>query len=76
MSEVEFISIFADNLRDLMESQGLSQRELSRESDVSHVTISMYLKKQRMPSVKSLINLSLALDCDLDDLVPFYDFIH
>ncbi len=76
MSEVEFISIFADNLRDLMESQGLSQRELSRESDVSHVAISMYLKKQRMPSVKSLINLSLALDCDLDDLVPFYDFIH
>jgi transcriptional regulator with XRE-family HTH domain len=76
MSEVEFISIFADNLRDLMESQGLSQRELSRESDVSHVAISMYLKKQRMPSVKSLINLSLALDCNLDDLIPFYDFIH
>lgn len=76
MSEVECIDIFADNLRDLMESQGISQRELSRESGVDNAAISRYLKKQRMPTVKSLVNISLALDCDLDDLIPFYDFIH
>lgn len=76
MSEVEFIDIFADNLRDLMESQGISQRELSRESGVDNAAISRYLKKERMPTVKSLVNISLALDCDLDDLIPFYDFIH
>jgi transcriptional regulator with XRE-family HTH domain len=76
MSEVEFIDIFADNLRDLMRSQGISQRELSRESGVDNAAISRYLKKERMPTVKSLINIGLALDCDLDDLIPFYDFIH
>lgn len=75
MSEVEFISIFADNLRDLMKSQGISQRELSRESGIDNAAISRYLKKDRMPTVRSLINISLALDCDLDDLVPTYDFV-
>lgn len=75
MSEVEFISIFADNLRDLMKSQGISQRELSRESGIDNAAISRYLKKDRIPTVRSLINISLALDCDLDDLVPTYDFV-
>ena len=32
MSEVEFIDIFGDNLRDLMEERRFSQRELSKES--------------------------------------------
>lgn len=75
MSEVEFIDIFGDNLRDLMEERGFSQRELSKESGVSNVTISRYIKKERMPTAKSLINLSIALECDLDDLVPTYDYI-
>ena len=75
MSEVEFIDIFGDNLRDLMEERGFSQRELSKESGVSNVTISRYIKKERMPTAKSLVTLSIALECDLDDLVPTYDYI-
>ena len=75
MSEVELIDIFADNLRDVMDEQGFSQRALANESGINHSTISRYLKKERMPSVPSVINLSLALDCDIDDLIPIYDFV-
>ena len=75
MSEVEFIDIFGDNLRSLMEERGYTQRELARESRISHVTISRYLNKERMPTAKSLVNLAFALECDLDDLVPTYDYV-
>ena len=75
MSEVELIDIFADNLRDLMSERGFSQRELERESGINHASISRYLKKERIPTVKALINLAFALECDLDELVPTYDYV-
>ena len=75
MSEVEFIDIFGDNLRDLMDERGYSQRELAKETGISNVTISRYIKKERMPTAKSLVNLAFALECDLDDLVPTYDYV-
>ena len=75
MSEVELIDIFSDNLRDLMDERGFSQRALEKESGINHASISRYLKTERMPTVRALINLSIALECDLDDLVPTYDYI-
>lgn len=75
MSEVEFIDIFGDNLRDLMDECGYSQRELAKETGISNVTISRYIKKERMPTAKSLVNLAFALECNLDDLVPTYDYV-
>ena len=75
MSEVEFIDIFGGNLRSLMEERGYTRRELARESRISHVTISRYLNKERMPTAKSLVNLAFALECDLDELVPTYDYV-
>ena len=75
MSEVELIDIFADNLRDLMFERGYSQRELERESGINHASISQKKKKERIPTVRALINLSIALECELDDLVPTYDYV-
>ena len=75
MSEVEFIDIFGDNLRSLMEERGYSQRELAKESMINHATISRYLYKERMPTAKSLVNLAFTLECDLDELVPTYDYV-
>ena len=75
MSEVELIDIFSDNLRDLMDERGFSQRALANESGINHASISRYLKKERIPTVRALINLSVALECNLDDLVPTYDYI-
>lgn len=75
MSEIEFMDIFGDNLRDLMIEVGIGQNQLAREIGVSGATISRYINKQRMPSLPAFINICIALDCDADDLVPMYDFI-
>lgn len=75
MSEVEFIDIFADNLRDIMQEVGITQSELADESGLSRATINRYLAKQRLPTLKALINICNVLDCDLDELIPTYDQI-
>ena len=70
MSEIEFMSIFGDNLRDL-----IGQRELAKEIGVTHSTINYYIHKKRIPSLQVFINICIALDCNPDDLVPMYDYI-
>ena len=75
MSEVDFIDIFADNLRDLLIEVGISQNQLAKETGITKSTISKYINKQLMPSLKSVINICYCLDCDLDDLIPTYDMV-
>lgn len=75
MSEVELIDIFADNLRDIMQEVGITQSELADESGLSRATINRYLAKQRLPTLKALINICDVLDCNLDELIPTYDQI-
>lgn len=76
MSELEFLSIFADNLRDLMAEVGVGQNELAKEIGIDKAAVSRYLNKQIIPSLPTFINICVALDCRPDDLVPLYDFIH
>ena len=76
MREVEFIDIFADNLRDVMKEQGYSVTDLSFSINVPKSTISRYLNKQTMPTVKNLINICMETGLDLDDLIPFYERIY
>lgn len=75
MSEVELIDIFADNLRYTMKDVRISQAELAKEARLSESTISRYLSKERLPTVKALINLCVVLNCDVEDLIPVYDLI-
>lgn len=75
MSEVEFINIFAGNLESLLIERRMSRRDLVELSGVSSATISKYLARKQMPKLSALINLCLALDCDVDDLIPVYDRI-
>ena len=75
MSENEWLDIFADNLRDYIKESGLSQYELSEKTKISQTTISRYLNKQQMPSVKAVLNLSYALECDLYELIDFGEVI-
>lgn len=72
ISELEAIEIFGDNLRDLMEDVRINQTELAKESRLAQCTISKYLNKQNMPSMKAIMNLCYALNCDYNDLLPDY----
>ena len=76
MTEVEFIDIFADNLRDVMKEQGYNVSNLSEAINVSESTISRYLNKQTMPTIKNLINICMETGLDLNDLIPFYERIY
>ena len=76
ISEIEFIDIFADNLRSLMEEVGITQAELADESGLTRATINRYLKKQRMQDLRALINICYILECEVTDLIPTYALIH
>ena len=75
ISEVEFIDIFADNLRDVMKEAGISQRRLAKDAHITEAALSRYLTKQRMPNMRTFMNLCYALDCEYSDLLPTYSLV-
>ena len=68
MTEKEFIDIFAENLISIMQETGTTQRELAKDSHLTEATISRYLSRDRMASSRALVNIAIALNCNLDDL--------
>ena len=76
LSEHEFMDIFGDNLRDSMIIFGIGQNELARRTGITKACISQYVNKKRLRTLKNLINIAVALHCNLDDLVPTYDHIY
>ena len=75
MAEYEFIEIFGDNLRDALRDANISQNELSRRTGIVKQTISSYMNKKSMPSLRNVINISIVLGCEISDLVPVYEKI-
>ena len=75
ISEVEFICIFADNLSDIMDEVGISQRQLAKKAHITEAALSRYLNKQRMPNMRTFMNLCYALECEYSDLLPTYSMV-
>lgn len=75
MSELEWLDIFGDNLAEMLEYANMSQRDLADEAGLSESTISNYINKRKIPSLRAIINIAYALDCDLTDLIDFGDKI-
>ena len=75
ISEVEFICIFADNLSDIMDVVGISQRQLAKKAHITEAALSRYLNKQRMPNMRTFMNLCYALQCEYSDLLPTYSMV-
>ena len=71
MTEAEWLDIFSDNLMDMLNEQGYSQEELAYETNLSQSTISKYINKKQMPSLKAIINIAYALDCSIDEFIDF-----
>lgn len=69
MSEIEWMDVFGDNLAQMMNESKMSQRELADEIGVHESTISHYINKQRIPSIKHVLNISYVLDCGVDELI-------
>ena len=75
MSELEWIETLAGNLTEIIKESGYSQREVADMTGIMQSTISKYMNGKMMPSVKNIVNLAYALNCDVRELCDFGDFI-
>ena len=75
MSQQEWLDIFGDNLASILEEEKISQKELSRLTGLSESTISKYINKLQMPTVRAIINISYALDWSFEDMLNYGDMI-
>ena len=73
MSEIEWLRIFGDNLAEILHEYRMTQRELADAAGLSESTISQYIHKQKIPSLKAIINIAHALDISVDELIDFGD---
>lgn len=75
MSEAEWLDIFGDNLMTLLRDARMTQRELADAAGLSEGSVSNYISKRRMPTVRALINMADVLDVTLDEFMYFGDTI-
>lgn len=76
MSELEWLDIFANNLVEMLAEVRMTQRELAEASGISEASISGYVRRQKMPGIKAILNISYALNCSVNDLIDFGDMIY
>lgn len=75
MSEQEWLDIFGDNLKYLLEYKNITRQELAKITGLTEASISRYINKKLMPSVEAIINIADALDETYEDLIYFEDNI-
>ena len=75
MTEIEWLDIFGDNLRDMLVEVGMSQRELANEIGVDESLVSKYIHKQCIPNLKTIIKIAYVSNCDISELVDFGETI-
>ena len=71
MTEIEWLDIFGDNLRDILLDVGMSQSELADELGIDKSLVSRYVNKQYIPNLKTIINMAYVLNCDVSELIDF-----
>ena len=76
MTEQEWRYNFAREVRRNMRNKlHIDQKELARRSGLSEMTISRYIRGERSPGAREIINLAIALECTTDELIMFGDFV-
>lgn len=60
---------FGRRLRTVVKSRGYTQRQLSRHLDVSEQAVSRYIRGDRMPNSRVLMQLAISLDVSADYLL-------
>ena len=52
MTELEWMKVFGDNLRDILKEYGMTQKDLAEEAGLTEAAISYYIHGQKIPSMK------------------------
>lgn len=69
MNELELINLFSKNLKRMMEEDNIKQEDLANEINISRTMISRYINGQCIPSFLTVVKLSDALFCSIDDFL-------
>ena len=64
-------NILSKRLKELLEKNNMSQRELAEKTDITEVTISRYVSAQRIPKATEILKIADALNCSCDYLLGF-----
>ena len=75
MTELEWMDSVGDNLRDILKEYGMTQRQLAEETGLTEATISNYINKRKIPSMRAIVNIANALDISTDELINLDDRI-
>lgn len=76
VSEIEWLDIFGDNLADILKDEYVTRKELAEVLNMTEATISRYINKRQMPTMKVIINMAYELSITVDDLIDFGDNIY
>lgn len=76
MTEQRFIQEFGYNLQRELDDYGMTQKELADAIRVSKSTINLYINGNTMPTLKNVINIAYALDCDIEDLIDVGEMVY
>ena len=76
VSEIEWLDIFGNNLADILKDEYMTRKELSEVLNMTEATISRYINKRQMPTMKVIINMAYELSITVDDLIDFGDNIY
>ena len=71
MTEKTWLMIFGRKLEQLMNDNGMTQRELADELRVDQSAISNYIAGKRMPTPRVLINLKYTFNINIDELAYY-----
>ena len=71
LSKEKWNDYFAMTLRVKLAEYGLTQKDLSSRTGLSHITIHNYLSGKSTPDVYNLRKIAEALDCSISELTEF-----
>lgn len=75
MTEQMFLNELGENIENLLIRRGMSQRELAKRCNIHPSNLNRYIRAKSMPPLKDVVNISIALECNLVFLIPNYEKI-
>ena len=69
MDEYKLLHDFGRNLKGLLDDSFMSQKELSEATGINESTISRYIAGNCMPTLKNIVSIMIALECEFYELV-------
>jgi transcriptional regulator with XRE-family HTH domain len=69
--EDEWLEIFSAKIKRALIEQGLNQGQLAMMSNISDTALSSYIRREKIPGARAIINIAHALDMTVDELIDY-----